>query len=416
VHEQLAHSLCLTNNDSDKKFERQDRLTGKVVHPHHLLDSDTLHYLWPINETEWTSAQSHAELLCREARHIMALGWGIDQVVGNGRLLSDLEAAALPGQRWRAWDGHRPGQPIYRVPTTDSVSDLERAHQSFLGRVNGKQYRPSLKVSKFGTVAYIRQTALPARPYAVFELPEGVAFRQVDVSKLAAMLRSLTCKLAKEDTHDFPGGSERYVAGHFPEEDPNSLRFSYLPLPTIGHAHADGMIRRIVVAEPFGGDGSHARWTQNRLRNALLKDQHEKECGILLTPWRANFKRIIERYIGESRTWYSVTPVILPGYDDFKAIPQHDAKQPTKAERLLFKCLIHAGIPLESVASVTLRRAPFWPGSQHPRLYHRPDYLADQHARPGWHVRLVFREPVAGPLAVGAGRHCGFGVLAAAEA
>jgi len=76
---------------------------------------------------------------------------------------------------------------------------------------------------------------------------------------------------------------------------------------------------------------------------------------------------MIRRYVGESRAWCSVTPVILPGYDDFKALARHDEKQPTKAERLLLKCLIHAGIPIESVESVTLRRAPFWPGSQHPQ-------------------------------------------------
>ncbi len=43
----------------------------------------------------------------------------------------------------------------------------------------------------------------------------------------------------------------------------------------------------------------------------------------------------------------------------FKAITRHDAKQTTKAERLLFKCLSHAGIPIESVEDVILRRLHF---------------------------------------------------------
>lgn len=109
------------------------------------------------------------------------------------------------------------------------------------------------------------------------------------------------------------------------------------------------------------------------------------------------------------------TPVVLPGFDDFKGIRDAEITRPTKAERLLFKCLVHAGIPLESVASVTLRKAPFWPGSQHPKHYYRPNYLADQRSRPGWHVRIVFHEPVAGPLSNGAGRHCGLGVFAATD-
>lgn len=410
-----AYTLFVPNNDSDREFERQSRLTGKVAHPHRLMDGDTVHYLWSIDEGEWISAQTHVELLCREGRHLLALGWGIDQIVGDGRILTDPEASALQGQHWRAWDIHRHGQQMSRTPVANSLSDLERVHQSFLDRVNGKQYRPSLKLRKFRTVAYVRETMLPPRPYAVFELPEGVSFRQVNIAKVAAMLRSLTCKLAEQDTYEFPGGSERYVAGHREDDSSDQARFSYLPLPTIGHPHADGLIRRLLIAEPIGGDSSCAGWAQHRLRNAILTDEDANERGVLLDPWRPGSSEMIRRYVGESRTWCSVTPVILPGYDDFKGIAQHDDKQPIKAERLLFKSLLRAGIPFECVASVTLRRAPFWPGSQHPRRYRRPDYLADQHARPGWHVRVMFHEPVAGPLAIGAGRHCGLGILAASE-
>lgn len=86
-----GHVTFVPNNDSDRR-ERQDRLTGKTVIPHFLLDGDTVHYLWPI-ETEVES--SHAEVLCREARNLIALGWGVDQVAGNGRILSDTEAHAL---------------------------------------------------------------------------------------------------------------------------------------------------------------------------------------------------------------------------------------------------------------------------------------------------------------------------------
>ncbi len=410
-----ASRLFVPNNDSDKAFDRQDRLTTKSIRPHRLLDGDTLHYLWQIDESDEGPTKACAELLCREAKHLLALGWGIDQVVGDGRILNEAETLTLPGQRWRAWDGRRATQLTYRVPVEGSLEDLEAVHQTFLRRFNGKQYCPPLKLKKFDTMAYIRESVLPPRPRAVFEFPEEVAFRQEDTVRIAAMLRSLTCRLAREDTHRFPGESDIYVAGHIKEDDRGRPRFSYLPLPTIGHLHADGMIRRLMIAEPFGGDGTHALWAQNRLRNALLKDQDGKDRGILFDPWRSGSEEMIRRYVEESRAWYSVTPVILPGHDDFKAITRHDAKQTTKAERLLFKCLSHAGIPIESVEDVILRRAPFLSGSQHPRQYHRPDYLADHHARPGWHVRIVFREPLAGPLAIGAGRHCGLGILAGSE-
>ena len=409
-----AYTLFVPNNDSDKNFERESRLTSKIVQPHRLRDGDTVHYLWPIDETDFAAAKPHAELLCREARNILALGWGIDQVVGDGRILTDAEVDKLPGQRWRAWNIHRPEQDIWRIPKSGTLEDLERVHALFLARVQEKKYRALPR--KFGTVTYIRQTILSPRPYAVFELSEDdPPFRGVDVVKVAAMLRSLTCRIAKGDTHQFPGGAERYVAGHISDESFCPPRFSYLPLPTIGHPYADGMIRRLMIAEPFGGDGKHAEWAQRRLRGEVLISQEGKKEGRLLPLWKSTSKNIIRRYVRESRKWHSVTPVILPGYDNFKAIPHHAKQQPTKAERLLFKCFAQAGIPLESIESVTMRKAPFWRGSQHPREYYRPDYLADHRARPGWHVSIVFRDAVSGPLAIGAGRHCGLGIFAAAD-
>ncbi|MEN6437090.1 MAG: type I-U CRISPR-associated protein Csb2 [Syntrophobacter sp.] len=409
-----ACKLFVPNNDSDKKIDRHERLTSKDSRPYRMLDGETLYYLWAIDEGQANSIPC-AKLLCHEARQIMALGWGIDQVVGDGLILQDAEVAALQGKRWRMWDVNRPGLRTWRVPMQGTLQNLMKIHHAFLQRVDGKRYSPPPKFMKYDTMAYIHETELPPRSYAVFELPEGVVFHQEDAVRVAAMLRSLTCRLAKRDTHTFPGGSEQYVAGHISENDRGKPRLSYLPLPTIGHSHSDGMIRRVMIAEPFGGNGTHASWAQIRLRGALMTDQDNCDRGTLYDLWRTSSAEVIRLYACEGRVWHSVTPVILPGYDDFKTLRQSKDNGPTKAERLLFKCLAHAGIPLGSLESVTLRKAPFWPGSQHPMRYHRPDYLADHRARPGWHVRLVFRERLAGPLSIGAGRHCGLGILARAE-
>jgi CRISPR-associated protein Csb2 len=221
------------------------------------------------------------------------------------------------------------------------------------------------------------------------------------------MFRSLTCRAAKDDTHEFPGGEEVYVAGHVKRKGRHQRdtppRFTYLPLPTIGHEHADGAIRRLLIAEPFGGDGAHASWAQQRLRNATLRAEHGDERGVLLELWRPRSRRIVGRYVREAKEWFSVTPVILPGLDDGKQ---------SKAEHLLLKAVADAEVPIEAIESVTLRKAPFWPGSEHPRHYFVPDYLRP-FAR--WHVALRFHEPVPGPLAIGAGRHAGLGLFAAGE-
>lgn len=412
-HKGSAYRLAVPNNDWDvsgsywaRGVEPPDNKQPpslramKQVRPHWLRDM-TVHYLWPMDESGAT--EQRAELICREARHLLALGWGIDQVVGNGRIITDTEAAALHGERWCPWDGQRPGEPTCRVPTRGSLDDLEKVHKSFLQRVHGNQYAPPLKLSRFGTVSYLSGNTLPARSYAVFELPEGVAFRQGSAAKVAAMLRSLASRAARADTHQFPGGSETYVAGHAGKQELTPERFSFLPLATIGHQNADGMIRRLLIAEPFSGSGDHARWAQNRLRNETIWDEQGNERGVVLDLWRQASRAIIGRYVDRASAWCTVTPVILPGFDDGKL---------AKAERLLLVAIRQAGVPIEAVRDVTMRKAPFWPGSQHPRQYFVPDYLR---GLPGWHVRLVFHEPVPGPLSLGAGRHAGLGVFARSE-
>jgi CRISPR-associated protein Csb2 len=332
---------------------------------------------------------------------MLALGWGIDQVAADGRIIGESEVTALSGKRWHAWSTHRPGMQSSRVPTAESLQALERVHTSFLSRLEGERYEPPVKFGHFTTVTYMPATSLPPRPYAVFEISEGVAFRQETAAVVAAMLRSATCEQAKADTHEFPGGSEHYVAGHVQERGRTPPRFSYLPLPTIGHRYADGMIRRLLVAEPIGGDGTHSRWAQNRLRNMTLRDENGNERGTLLDLWRTTSRPLVARYVDESQQWCTVTPVVLPGFDDGKH---------AKAEKLLVSALTQAGLPVASLEELTIRKAPFWAGSAHPRQYVVPAYLRDL---PRWHVRMRFHDSLTGPLAVGAGRHAGLGLFAA---
>lgn len=388
------------NNQSDVSFERQERLTVKVAWPHRLLNGEAVHYLWAIRPNE----EAAARILCDIAKHILALGWGIDQVVASGRILSEAQARVLPGRRWKPWRLPRTGSGGLRVPTDGFVDDLDQCYRSFLERWGDNLYRPPRKPKSFDMVHYLSSNVLPARSYAAFEFPEGVAFRAEDVAVVAAMIRSRTCRAASQDSHEFPGGSAVYVAGHVEEaRQTNPPRFSYLPLPTIGHEHADGMIRRLLVAEPFGGDGAHAAWAQERLLNTTLQDNQGNQRGMLLDLWRRSSSKEVERYVRESQFWCSVTPVVLPGLDDGKQ---------SKAERLFLKALAQAGIPIEAVESVALRKAPFWPGGVHPRYYFLPDYMR-RFSR--WYAKLRFCEPVPGPLSIGVGRHVGLGLFASAD-
>ncbi len=385
------------NNQSDAHLERQTRLTAKVVQPHRMNDGDTVHYVWKIEPDD----RSCAEAICRESRGILALGWGIDQVIGEGRIVDQRGVAALAGRTWVPTRTYRSADRLWRVPIEGSLENLEEVYASFVERTSTPTYRPPEAPHRFATVHYQANGSLPPRPYAIFELPEGVDFHPGQTAAVAGMLRSLAYERAQLDEHAFPGFSDRYVAGHVEKTD--GARFSYLALPTIGHRHADGRIRRLLVAEPLGGEGTHARWAQQWLRTRPLLDEDGDNRGQLLDLWRPASREVIKQYVGESRAWTTVTPIILPGFDDGRQ---------EKAEGLVLKAARHAGMPIEAIDDLTLRKAPFWPGALHPRSYMAPEYIR-HYSR--WHALIRFRQPVGGPLALGAGRHVGLGLFAISE-
>ena len=159
------------------------------------------------------------------------------------------------------------------------------------------------------------------------------------------------------------------------------------------------MIRRVLIAEPYGDDGSHAAWASRRLFGQELVESTRHKALTRLARPEADDKRMEAAYTKSSKTWTSVTPVVLPGFDEGKY---------EKALGLLRKAVQQAGLNAETIEDVNLRKAPFWPGSEHPRLYFRPEYLR---GLPAWHVHLRFYETVPGPLAIGSGRHFGLGLF-----
>lgn len=389
------------DNVGDKKRERQNRLFPKEYRPYRLIDGDTVYYAWIIDSSERESREERLRILCDEMRHVVSLGWGIDQVIGNGKILSESDVTGLPGNRWKSVNAIGPGESLLRVPTEGSLVDLQSVvYKGFVERVDGNSFRQPPKPSKYREVWYSREWYRSPREYCVFEILDGVAFAQKNLTKVATMFRSLTIREAEGDDHKFPGGVEKYVAGHADHVDTNIPRFSYIPLPTIGHQHADGMIRRLLIVEPYGGGGTQARWSYNKLHGAPLRDEDGNIFGVLNRSLGSETERMVQRYTRESLKWRTVTPVILPGFDDGKQ---------KKAEKLVLTAMKQAGVAPETVCEFYLRKSPFWNGSLHPKQYFLPEYLRKL---PGWHVEIVFREPVSGPLSLGAGRHLGMGLFA----
>jgi CRISPR-associated protein Csb2 len=298
-----------------------------------------------------------------------------------------------------------------RVPVAGSLNSLEVAYDAGLnriragGEIHDQPGPPTCDKRAYATAA--------TRAFCAFTLEtldeEPVACRPQRIKELVGMIRGLAASKAKlaSETVDV----DQVILGHPP--DATGPRLSILPLPSIGHLQSDGLIRRVLMAESAACDGSLSSLISRVLHSAELQPEttdHAFSPGQVRLARLNRDDRFLRLYTKPAEVWASVTPVLLPGYDDRKVHRGNQRKRLDRAEQLVCKALAQAGVGFP--ARIELSRVPFWPGTLHAREYCPRAKLAHY---PRWHVRLTFDLPWTGPLAVGAGRHVGFGLFAAVE-
>jgi CRISPR-associated protein Csb2 len=392
-----------------------DLRTMKAVRPVHLRSSQgndaTVHYLYPLPDA-CPDLEHHLPTLRTAARSITHLGWGIDMVAGNAELLTDEQVAQLPGERWEP-ASDRSGTPL-RVPVSGTLDALIRRHTAFLNRLSEEGFRPVPPLTAFQTVNYRRASDPMQRPYTVLQLvsPDGSPFSypQDKLIHIRGMVRHLAIEAMKREQ---PRGVPEdwvnsYVRGKARPGEDTHRQFSYLPLPSIGHTHTDPSIRRVMITSPPGDEG-WLKFLENRLLGQQLVPDPEC-CTLLKSPpilTRPSSHSGFDRYVQTAKEWASVTPVILPGHDDHS---------PAKTRKLIEKALAQSGVnvPCEyewRAISWFPKSLPAFKYDRHKRPigYFRPSHLVNLTAV---HLRLTFESDYTGPLVIGAGRHCGLGLLA----
>ena len=172
--------------------------------------------------------------------------------------------------------------------------------------------------------------------------------------------------------------------------------------------HTDPSVRRVMIAAPLG-DNRVLLHLAKLLGGQKLKPTPETRLNQPPTLVRIQQDAVVNTYVRQASAWASVTPVILPGHDDHK---------PDKTRRLIVKALQQSGIdePCEFEWSAISQFPKSLSAHKHdrnkrPTGYIRPDHLLSKTAV---HLKLRFEAGVnvPGPLVVGAGRHCGLGLLA----
>ncbi len=392
-----------------------DYRAGKDVRPVHLAE-DSVHYLYqlPTADSEWHAL---ADILKLAARSITHLGWGIDMAVGDASIISAEQAAQLSGFRWGPTP--RGGAPL-RVPRAGTLDDIVRKHADFLNRVTDQGFRPVPPLRVFDVVRYRRQDQPLSRPRRAFELrnTDGTRFRYPhrELIYIAGMVRHLAVEMMKKDPpRDVPENwVGTYVAGHAEADSKVHRQLSYLPLPSVGHEHSDPGVRRVMIAAPIGDDA----WLDHlvrRLAGQALKAEPGKpdpfaryDPPMLVPLPRQAHDRVVRCYTEPANVWHSFTPVILPGHDDHK---------PDKTRALIERAFLQSGIdqPCEFEWSAFSRFPKSYSAHKHdrqkrPQGYIRPRYLNGLTAV---HLTLRFKNDlqVPGPLVIGAGRHCGLGLM-----
>jgi CRISPR-associated protein Csb2 len=421
--------------------------TDKFIRPLYLEEGAGVHYLWHLPG----SAEPDIALLVSMARAVSHLGWGIDLVVADAAVLTDKQTSRLNGERWLPSESLG-GNPL-RVPVAGTLEDLKTRYEAFLERVSldSRVFKPVPPLTRFTLTTYRRVSEMTRPPFAVFALrrPDDRGFAAFAPTRRGLHLSGMLRYVARQP--DFAAtlgwddnkvasfilghGEPRGDGTHVPVGD---CRLVILPLPSIEYRGAKkgktvGAIRRVLVTVRGTIDNAEFGRMVNNLEGRELIDEKTGQVVAFLRRQLDN-DGAITSYFTESSAWTSVTPVILPGYDDPGKLRRRlntgkltagekaniVLKLEARIDSLLRKALRQAGCPDETVNNAQLqwRGAGFIRGVDLASQYAVPD----QHRRHRrLHVRIDWQNPegrpleLPGPFCVGGGRFTGLGLFTAVD-
>ncbi len=390
--------VFVPNNDDDiamrswargkpeSPLDRAKRYTEKSRQPWLLEGDRSVHFLWEVP----TGAEAMAQVVAECAEHITALGWGIDMVAARGALLAT--ESWLPGVAYKPCPDSRTGQAL-RVPVPGSYESAERRYRAFLQsgcREGGLSFtKPPLD---YRPVRYAREGEPAEQHCASFRLLtlDGRANYRRDARQtvaVAAMVRHAVHEVLRQEMD-----SDRLqeLMGH----GRRGGQIACLPLPTVGDIHADGLIRRVMLKAPDAETLRRLTWA---LEGWELKvDDKPVALLSLIEDWDG----VVNQFARASEWWETATPVVLPGYDRLD-------ERKHKTEKLIGRALAQSGFELSQVRDIWYQMAPWRPHGHRAGAYRVAHYMR----YPQYHVRLRFQDSVKGPVALGAGRYFGLGLM-----
>jgi CRISPR-associated protein Csb2 len=425
-----AFDNFVPNNDLDSVGgdpRRIGSVRGKKAIRPLLFDAEqALLYAWPLHDDPQRDA--FTRVLCQLTEGIYQLGRGVDLAWAWAEVIEEAEL----GERLALYDGtiHRPSMggdgKAFSCPMNGSFQSLEDRYAAnrrrfelvSAGRSVSESFR-QLPKPRFQSVAYdspavrklfdVRSTDDQEQPQA-WGLEKASLFAQtIRDSVNLRLLKAFPSKAALID-HWLIGRKADGSNGGKSDE-----RIRIIPIPSIGHAHADHTIRRVLVEIPASCPlrVDDLNWAFNGVELG-----QDGELGVLIMAADSAF---LEHYgVGiEATTWRTITPAALPESGRRRRIEpsrkQEEAKHATeraieqqKARLAVLTALRYAGIETE-VQNIIVQREPFQIHGEKADAFASGTRFAKKRL---WHVTITFAKQVKGPIVIGDGRFLGLGVMA----
>lgn len=427
----------MPNNDSDSIGGDQLKMSKirtatKVFRPY-FFDADVLFvYAWTLAAT--AGDEGLARAICSLGERLYQLGRGIDMAWAWGEVLDDHQLDELltmhPGRVFRPSAGKK-SRTTLQSPCHGSLESLDRRYRAYRerfryvndGRAGRVVFRQPPK-PRFRSVAY---DSLPSRQIYELRAPTAeAAFASWPLARVSTLVVRLRDGAMGGLKGALPGRAteiDRVLVGRKPDgtnDGPPEDRVRIVPLPSIGHVHADREIRRVLVEVPPTCPIASADvdWAFSGL------DVVDLETGeVLAVLTRADDPRFLRHYgindDGVYRVWRTVTPAALPEdarrrridparkRDEAKA-GRERADEQAQAAAAVCQALRHAGVRT-GVEAIRLQREPFDSNGARVEAFAVGTRFAKERL---WHVELTFEAPVSGPLVIGDGRFFGLGLMA----
>jgi CRISPR-associated protein Csb2 len=354
------------------------RLTqGKISRhfPSVALERDRVHFIWPTS----------APLPIRQAWETL-----VEHIGYLGASSSKVRVAVCdspPNPEFRPCSQEEAGgELVLGIPYRGRLDALERAYAANRRATPGRpfyyrrvvQAAPPPAQSAFDHLFILRvagRIMLPARYAVVY----------------TAVLRKAVMERAAE-----AGIEVAAIHGHN-----GAPHCAFLALPHTGHPHAESAIKAFSIAFPQGMDEAYRlRLQKTAAAITTLTFGHHGECAVAPPDDRPALRTAEpETWIGPSRIWTSVTPLLL---DRFPKTRPGDS-----IPEIVASSCDRAGLPVP--VSIEFGEYSTEPGVQPVRefsLRRKPG----EPPRMAKHVTLEFDREVRGPVVLGAGRFFGLGL------